>query len=449
MQNSHNTETGHSGGAAATLGDHRLFGVQPKARAARLLIGSSIAVSVGLLVAAQALGAEVALSAAIAVTAFTILFQVFHVTPGGLGVYEASMTGTLYALGIPWEEGLALAVLTHGLKFAYSYTVAAAFTLVEVSDLLLIKGLGAVRGSAEGDKHASRFETFAARAWNVLNGGGPITPVFAMGILALLSIPRPADGSYWLRAGLALLALVPLFVVFYRSDFPLKLRIVLWGAICYHLRIGKSWFDFTRFWRLALENPDPTSGNFLEQIPKLAILALAFQMLAAQPSSWNFVAVEGLTLGVALTALLLHPGFFTWPPAPSLAPTRFRATNGRRISRRSITIVIDGCRFDRLLEADTPLIDILPREGVDYVDTSTVHPARTATRFSSMFTGGPPSVHGMSSNFLPRLGVKRESVFDALKARAKAVAQCRPDRTRPGPLQLRVPGQDRGQRPPH
>ena len=39
------------------------------------------------------------------------------------------MTGALYAMGIPLQEGLALAVLTHGLRFAYSYTVAAAFTL--------------------------------------------------------------------------------------------------------------------------------------------------------------------------------------------------------------------------------------------------------------------------------------------------------------------------------
>ena len=402
-----------------------------------------------LLVAAQALGTEISLPAAIAVTAFTIIFQVFHVTPGGIGVYEASMTGALYALGIPWEEGLALAVLTHGLKFAYSYTVAAAFTLVAARDALPVKGLGALRGSAEGDKHASRFEIFAARAWNVLNEGKPFTPVFTLGIVALLSIPHLTDGGYWPRAGLALLALVPMFVIFYRFDFPLKLRIalwvylaiflaafrffdaiavglilgvyltftiILWGTIYYHLRIGTSWFNFTRFWRLVLENPDPTSGNFLEQIPKLAILVLAFQMLVDGPAVWSFVAVEGFTLAIAITALLLHQWFFTWPPAPSLVPTRLRATDGNRISRRFITIVIDGCRADRLLEADTPFIDKMRRKGVDYIDTSTVYPARTVTGFSSMFTGAPPRVHGMSSNFVPSLGVKCESIFDALRA---------------------------------
>ena len=418
-------------------------------RAVLLTVPSWVLEAGVLLVAAQALGVEISVSAAIAVTAFTILFQVFHVTPGGIGVYEASMTGALYALGVPWEQGLALAVLTHGLKFAYSYTVAAAFTLFAVRDALPIKGLGALRGSAEGDKHASRFEIFAARAWNVLNEGKPFTPVFALGILALLSIPHLTDGGYWLRAGLALAALIPTFVVLYRFDFPLKLRIalwvylgiflaafrffdaiavglilgvyltftiVLWGTIYYHLRIGTSWFNFTRFWRLVLENPDPTSGNFLEQIPKLTILVLAFQMLVAQPTVWTFVAVEGFTLGLAISALLLHQWFFTWPPAPSLVPTRTRAAAGQRIARRFITIVIDGCRFDRLEEADTPFIDNIRREGVDYIDTSTVYPARTVTGFSSMFTGAPPRVHGMSSNFVPSLGVKCESIFDALRA---------------------------------
>ena len=80
------------------------------------------------LVAAQALGVELSIAAAVTVTAFTILFQVFHLTPGGIGVYEASMTGALYAHGIPAEEALALAVLTHGLKFAYSYSVGVGFT---------------------------------------------------------------------------------------------------------------------------------------------------------------------------------------------------------------------------------------------------------------------------------------------------------------------------------
>ena len=124
-----------------------------------------------ILIAAKALGVEISIAAAIAVTAFTILFQVFHVTPGGIGVYEAVMTGALYVHGVPWEQGLALAVTTHGLKFAYSYTVALAFTLTAFGKLPELNPLGRIRGDAHGSKAASRFEVVAARLWNVLNEG--------------------------------------------------------------------------------------------------------------------------------------------------------------------------------------------------------------------------------------------------------------------------------------
>ena len=59
-----------------------------------------------------------------------------------------------------------------------------------------------------------------------------------------------------------------------------------------------------------------------------------------------------------------------------------------RLSRRFIVIAIDGCRADRLLEANTPFIDRLRAEGTDYRDMSTVYPARTVTCFPSMLTGG-------------------------------------------------------------
>ena len=402
-----------------------------------------------ILVAAKALGIELSIAAAVAVTAFTILFQVFHLTPGGIGVYEAVMTGALYAHGVPWEQGLALAVATHGLKFAYSYTVSLAFTLTALRKLPELNPLGSIRGCADGSRGASRFEVVAARLWNVLNEGKPFTAVFFFGVLALLSIPHLTDAGYWSKAGIAIAALLPLFLLFYRFDFPLRLRAVLWlalgvflgafrfvdltalalvlglyltftiflwGTVYYHLRIGTPWTNFTRFWRLVLENPDPTSGNFLEQIPKTLLLVLAFLLMVERPSLDTVVAVEGFVLGLGAVALLVHQWFFTWPPAPSLTPTRLVAEEGQRRCKRFIAIVIDGCRADRLLEADTPSIDRMRRVGVDYVNTSTVYPARTVTGFSSMFTGAPPKAHGMRSNFVPSLGVKCESIFDSLRA---------------------------------
>ena len=402
-----------------------------------------------LLAVARVLGVELSIPAAMAITAFTILFQVFHFTPGGIGVYEGTMAGGLYALGIPFEEGLAIAALTHALKFAYSYTIALGFTLTVARHVPALNPMARLRGSSDGAKSASRFEILAARLWNVLNEGKPFTPVFVLGILALLSLPHLSDGAYWARAGVALLAIVPLFVLFYRFDFPLKLRIALWvflgiffaafrfidpvaiavilglyitftvflwGTVYYHLRIGTPWTNFTRFWRLVLENPDPTSGNFLEQIPKTLLLVSAFRMMVERPTLGTALGLEAFFLGIGVAALLVHQWFFTWPPAPSLSPTRTPAGGVGRRCRRFIAIVIDGCRFDRLLEADTPFLDRRRREGADYVDTSTVYPARTVTGFSSMFTGAPPKVHGMRSNFVPNLGVKCESVFDSLEA---------------------------------
>ena len=320
----------------------------------------------------------------------------FHVTPGGIGVYEAAMTGALYAHGVPWEQGLALAVATHGLKFAYSYTVALAFTLTAVGKLPELNPLARLRGSSDGSKAASRFEVIAARLWNLLNEGKPFTPVFVIGILGLLSIPHLTNADYWPKAGIALAALVPLFLLLYRFDFPLRLRIVLWlslgvllaafrfvdvvalalvlgiyltftillwGTVYYHLRIGTPWTNLTRFWRLVLENPDPTSGNFLEQIPKAPLLVLTFLLIVERPGLNTVVGVEGFVLGLGITALLVHQWFFTWAPAPSLTPTWLVAEEGRRRCKRLIAIVIDGCRADRLPEAQTPCIDRIRREG--------------------------------------------------------------------------------------
>ncbi|MGH2584986.1 MAG: alkaline phosphatase family protein, partial [Dehalococcoidia bacterium] len=297
-------------------------------------------------------------------------------------------------------------------------------------------------------RRASRVEIVAARLWNVLNEGKPFTPVFVLGCVLLLSLPHVGDGGYWPRAAGSLLALTPLFLLFYRFDFPLRLRwalwaylgafillfrffdpaavalvlalyfgftVILWGTIYYHLRIRTPWTNFIRFWRLVLENPDPTSGNFLEQAPKAILLVLAFRSLV-EGLSWQAVAgVEAYTLMIAVATVLIHQWFFTWVPPLSLAPTRLRNEAGERTSRRFILIVIDGCRADRLQEANTPCIDRLRREGTEYIRMHTVYPARTVTAFASMLTGAPPAAHGMRSNFVPSLGVKCDSLFTSLR----------------------------------
>lgn len=292
---------------------------------------------------------------------------------------------------------------------------------------------------------ASRFEVTMARLWNIANEGKPFTPVFVVAMLALLATRGLEDSLLSPTGAAALAVLLPLFIVFYRFAFPLRLRgalwvylavftaisqfvdliaigvvlgtylfftVVLWGTIYYRLRIGTPWTNFTRFWRLVLENPDPTSGNFLEQVPKVLLLISAFLYLG-DDLSWSRVGVvEGLTLAIVITAALLHQWLFTWVPALPLAPTRLRS-GGHRFAERVIVIAIDGCRVDRLAEARTPIIDRLRAEGTSFTNMHTVYPARTVTGFSSMLTGAPPAVHGMRSNFVPRLGVQCDSVFEA------------------------------------
>ncbi len=63
---------------------------------------------------------------ALAATAFTVGFQLFHATPGGVGLYEASMTGALVAFGTEPGTALAIAVTTHALKYVYALLAGAA-----------------------------------------------------------------------------------------------------------------------------------------------------------------------------------------------------------------------------------------------------------------------------------------------------------------------------------
>jgi hypothetical protein len=291
-------------------------------------------------------------------------------------------------------------------------------------------------------RSAGRLEEVAARAWNVLNEGKPFTPVFTIGVLAV------TGGLGWRP----LLAAAPLALVWWRHPWPLHLRallwplagaivltaggvpvtpalvalgayllftVVLWGGVYYHLRTGAPLSNVTRFWRLVLENPDPTSGNLLEQVPKVAaLLAVAHAAPATPlPRLWLLAA------GALVAGELAHRRLVTWIPG--------RATGDRREHRRPVDagparcgspsrkvllVVIDGCRADRFDEARTPFLDRLASEGMRVPVCQTVYPARTVTCFTSMLTGAPPAVHGMRSNFVPSLGAKCESIFDVVDA---------------------------------
>ena len=301
-------------------------------------------------------------------------------------------------------------------------------------------------------KPASKFEIVAARTWNVLNEGKSFHPVFVLGTFLLLHVGQLFDGGFWSRALLALGIVVPLVAIFVRYDFPLKLRwalwvflalfvilfwfvdvgalllalglyvfftVFFWGTLYYHLRTGAPKTNFLRFWRLVLENPDSTSGNFLEQVPKALLALFTLEYLVSEPVSLGRAGlVLGFTAVVGVASYLVHRRFFDWRPVYPDEPTRDVNRDGP-LARRVIVVVIDGCRLDRFHEAEKPYLEKMMAGGTVFESVETVYPARTVVCFSSMFTGAAPEQHGITSNLVLELGLKVESVFDALRKSGK------------------------------
>ena len=295
---------------------------------------------------------------------------------------------------------------------------------------------------------ASRFEIVAARVWNVLNEGKSFHPVFVLGTFLLLHVSQWLDGDFWARALPAIGLAVPLVATFVRYDFPLRLRwalwgflglfvlvfrfvdvgalllvlglyvfftVFFWGTLYYHLRTGAPKTNFVRFWRLVLENPDSTSGNFLEQVPKALLALVTLEYLVAQPLSLRRAGlVLGFAAAVGVASYLVHRLFFDWKPEYPREPTR-DVNRGEPLARRVIVVVIDGCRRDRFHEAEKPYLERKMAAGTIFESVETVYPARTVVCFSSMFTGAPPETHGITSNLVLKLGLEVESVFDSLR----------------------------------
>ncbi|WP_135549877.1 alkaline phosphatase family protein [Paenibacillus cymbidii] len=312
-------------------------------------------------------------------------------------------------------------------------------------------------------KSASLFEIVAARCWNVLNEGKTFTPVF---VLAVFAIALAGGLDFAAYCGAAAL-LLPLGVIFYVYDYPLHLRwfllpplaaflllwgvfpvglfvwavllylfftVFFWGTLYYHLRIGTTWWNFTRIWKLFLINSDSTSGNPGEQLPKTLLLLAAFAwgydgLTGATDEAWSgwgsFFGATGPWLGYCAFAAALfvyswaaHRLLFTWKPVESQTPTPEQPPLAAP-ARRVVVLVIDGCRKERFEQADAPFLHRLMREGVYYDRMETVYPARTVVCFSSMFTGANPREHGIRSNMVWKLGVRVESIFDSLRKQGR------------------------------
>src|SRR5215213_3047674 len=291
---------------------------------------------------------------------------------------------------------------------------------------------------------AGAAEVWAARAWNVFNEGRPFSVVYPLLVLAAAAAIGLGPGG---ALGLALIVAAVSSLALSRFPFALRGRtlawlaalaavpllepwrapallagalagyavftVVVWGSLYYHLRTGAPWTNGLRFWRLVLTNSDPTSGNALEQLPKLLIALSAATLVAEEPSAASVArVVAALAVAAALGSIAARAFAKRLPRYPERSASRpARAP----LARRVYVLVVDGCNRERLWQADAPVMDRLAREGTEYLAVEPAYPARTVVCFSSMLTGATPAEHGMRSNFAPRLGVRRESVFDVLE----------------------------------
>jgi len=286
---------------------------------------------------------------------------------------------------------------------------------------------------------AGRLEIWAARLWNVFNEGRPFSLVYPtlillaaapLGLLGELPLalvlarfPFALRGRLllWLAAALAVPILEP-----WRAPALLAgalagylvFTVFVWGGLYYRLRTGAPWTNFLRFWRLVLTNSDPTSGNAPEQVPKLLMTLSAGALLAEEPTIGSATRIAAAAAIAAVLGTICWRRFKRQLPVYPSASCQLPAASPR--AKRAYVIVIDGCNRSRLRQADTPCIDRLTAEGTEYLQVEPAYPARTVVCFSSMLTGAAPAEHGMLSNFAPRLGVRRESIFDVLERHGRS-----------------------------
>ena len=242
-------------------------------------------------------------------------------------------------------------------------------------------------GTNEGHRAAGAFEIWAARAWNVFNEGRPFSVVYPLLVLLCAApLGLAPDGPLLL----ALAGTLALAWCSSRFEFPLRGRallwlvalasipllepwralpllagalagyafftVVLWGSIYYHLRTGAPWTNGLRFWRLVLTNSDPTSGNALEQVPKLVMTLSAGNLLAedADLASVGLDRDRRRTRGRGghdrLALVRAHGACRAIRRRAEAASSHRR----RPLARRVYVIVVDGCNRGRLWQAHTP-----------------------------------------------------------------------------------------------
>ncbi|MED3690389.1 lysylphosphatidylglycerol synthase transmembrane domain-containing protein [Peribacillus butanolivorans] len=76
----------------------------------------------------------------------TIAGQIFQITPGGIGNYESFLVFALGLFGFPLIEGYTIAVITHFMKFLFSYMAGAVVILIYPVSFKTVKGWVWIKG---------------------------------------------------------------------------------------------------------------------------------------------------------------------------------------------------------------------------------------------------------------------------------------------------------------
>lgn len=88
------------------------------------LVGLSWILEAGVIYAvARLLSLQLGGASLVWANSMTIVGQIFHITPGGIGTYESTMSGSLALLGIEGKEAYRAALLSHAFKFLFAYTM--------------------------------------------------------------------------------------------------------------------------------------------------------------------------------------------------------------------------------------------------------------------------------------------------------------------------------------
>ena len=74
--------------------------------------------------------------------------------------------------------------------------------------------------------------------------------------------------------------------------------------------------------------------------------------------------------------------------------------------------VVDGLRPDSINQADTPTLDRLRSEGVDYRNSHSIFPTSTRVNAAALVTGTYPARHGIVGNSMFVAGVNPQAPFD-------------------------------------